>query len=65
MCTSGVHSELNLDSRPHTTAMVALESPDSRLSSLQHLGSATAAARQEVEAAVPDLSGTISTREEP
>ena len=65
MCTSGVHSELNLDSRPHTTAVVALESPHSRFSSLQHLGSATAAAGQEVEAAVPHLSGTVPTREEP
>ena len=65
MCPSGVHSELNLDIRPHTTAVVALESPNSCLSSLQHLGSATAAAGQEVEAAVPYLSGSVPTREEP
>ena len=64
-CPSGVHSELNLDSRPYTTAMVALESPHSSLPSLQHLGSATAAAGQKVKAAVPDISGSVPTREEP
>ena len=65
LCPSGLHSELNVDSRPHTTAMVALENPHSSLPSLQHLGSATAAAGQKIEAALPHLSCSVSTRKKP
>lgn len=63
--SSGVNSELNLDRRPHKTAVVALESSYSCVPTLQYIGSAAAAAGPKTEAFVPHLSGSVPAREEP